>query len=357
MKILNLAIANIRKSKSATVSLLIFILIAALLLNIGLMVITQINAFYDHQVERLHDPHVTVAMDRASYDPTYEEFMKTYPGVKEIEIEELVALDMAKFDYGDSELTSGVLLFNADRQRTIGPLHFVEKITTSSNRDIFLPYSFKNKGGYQLGDTFTLTYQSNEYEYQIAGFFETTTMGTTNLGVIKFLLSEPAYQTVASELDHQSEGVLLSAVMEDQTQSPTLQNDLVQKIKQSLAGENAYVWGLDAELVKSINAMTVNIAATLLVAFAAIIVFVSLIVIRFRVSNSIEDGMTNIGALKAIGYTSGQILSSILLQFILIAFCSSVAGIALSYVLMPSIGSIITTLTGLIWGLKDSISL
>ena len=76
---------------------------------------------------------------------------------------------------------------------------------------------------------------------------------------------------------------------------------------------------------------------------------VSLIVIKFRVSNSIEDGMANIGVLKAIGYTSGQILSSIILQFILIALSASVVGIALSYVLMPFIGGIISTLSGLVW--------
>ena len=51
VKIMNLAMANIRKSKSATVSLFIFILVAALLLNIGLMVITQINTFFDHKVD------------------------------------------------------------------------------------------------------------------------------------------------------------------------------------------------------------------------------------------------------------------------------------------------------------------
>ena len=95
--------------------------------------------------------------------------------------------------------------------------------------------------------------------------------------------------------------------------------------------------------------MTINIVATILVAFATIIVLVSLIVIRFRVSNSIEDGMANIGVLKAIGYTSRQILSSIILQFILIAFSASVVGIALSYVLMPFLGSIISTLSGLVW--------
>ena len=78
---MNLAMANIRKSKSASVSLFIFILVAALLLNIGLMVITQINPFFDHKVDELNDPHVAFVMDQASYDPTYGEFLTNYPGV------------------------------------------------------------------------------------------------------------------------------------------------------------------------------------------------------------------------------------------------------------------------------------
>src|SRR5699024_1335128 len=72
-------------------------------------------------------------------------------------------------------------------------------------------------------------------------------------------------------------------------------------------------------------------------------------VIKFSVSNNIEEGMVNIGVLKAIGYTSRQILSSVILQYILIALCGSIIGIALSYALMPLIGDIISTLSGLIW--------
>ena len=81
VKIMNLAMANIRKSKSATVSLFIFILVAALLLNIGLMVITQINPFFDHKAEQLNDPHVMFVMDQASYNPIYGEYIANYPGV------------------------------------------------------------------------------------------------------------------------------------------------------------------------------------------------------------------------------------------------------------------------------------
>lgn len=350
VKILNLAIANIRRSKSATVSLFIFILIAALLLNIGLMVITQINPFFDNKVEELKDPHVTIMMDRASYQPTYGEYLKNYSGVTETETEDIIIMNMAKIKYGNSELTNSVTIFNADASRNIGPLKLIEKLDTSSTNDIFVPYSFKTDGGYKLGDTFTIQYQEKVYEYRIGGFFESTMMGTTNIGIMKFMLPEIPYQKIAGNLDDQSNGIILSAVMEDKTQSSKVLNDFMKAFPQTMTGETTpYIWGLNIELVKNVNTLTINIVATILVAFATILVLVSLIVIKFRVSNSIEDGMTNIGVLKAIGYTSGQILSSIILQFVLIALSSSVVGIALSYALMPFFGDIISNLSGLKW--------
>lgn len=354
VKIKNLALANIRKSKSATASLFIFILVAALLLNIGLMVITQVSAFFDSKVEQLKDPHAIIMMDNASYDlnynSNYEEFIMNYSGVTETETEEIIIMNIAKFNFGNSELASSATIFNADDKRSIGALKLIEKLKTSSANDIYIPYSFKTNGGYKLGENFTITHQDKDNDYRIAGFFETTMMGTTSVGTIKFMLPETSYQALADELDNVSKGLIISAVMEDKTQSTKLLSDFTKAFPQSTVGETiSYIWGLDVEMVKSVNTLTINIVAMILVAFATIIVLVSLIVIKYRVSNSIEDGMTNIGTLKAIGYTSGQILSSIILQFTLIAFSASVVGILLSYALMPLIGGIISTLSGLVW--------
>ena len=348
VKIINLAMANIRKSKSATFSLFIFILVAALLLNIGLMVITQINPFFESKAEQLKDPHAIIMMDYANYHPSYGEFITKYPGVTESETEEMIRMNMAKFNFGNSELSTNVIIFNADTKRSIGPLNLIEKLNTYGSHDIFVPYSFKTNGGYQLGDHFTITYQDKEYEYRIGGFFETTMMGTNNMGVMKFMLPEPSYLKLADELSTQSEGLVISAILDDQIQSSTLKNNFFKEFHQSIE-VNANIWGLDIELVKSVTTLTINLLATILVAFAIIIVLVSLIVIKFQVANSIEDGVENIGVLKAIGYTSRQILSSMILQFIFIALCGSVIGIALSYVLMSFFGSIISTLSGLIW--------
>ncbi|MFC7687356.1 ABC transporter permease [Ureibacillus sp. GCM10028918] len=347
---MNLAMANIKKSKSATVSLFIFILVAALLLNIGLMVITQLNMFFDQKAEQLNDPHVTIVMDQANYNSTHEEFLANYPGIKEAETEEIIHMNLANYKFGNGELTNSAVMYNADANRNIGPLKLVEKLNTSSANDIFVPYSFKTVGGYELGDDFTITLQDKDYEYRVAGFFETTMMGTNNIGVMKFMLPQNSYQSLVDELENQSKWISLSAVMKDSTNSARLENDFIQDVRKSQGEKDTpYIFGINIEMVESVNTLTINIIATILVAFAAIIVLVSLIVIKFRVSNNIEDGMANIGVLKSIGYTSGQILSSIILQYNLIALCASVIGIALSYALMPLIGSIISTISGLIW--------
>ncbi len=350
MEIMNLAIANIRKSKSATASLFIFILVAALLLSIGLMVITQVNAFFDNKAEQLKDPHAIIMMDNKSYHSRYGEFIANYPGVTGTETEEAIIMNVAKFDFANSELTSSAAIFNADNHRNIGTLKLIEKLDNSSANDIFIPYIFKTNGGYELGEEFIVNYQNKDYAYRIAGFFETTMMGTTNVGLMKFMLPETPYHKLADQLDKLATGMVISALMEDKIQSTKLLNDFTREFPQTAVGETtSYILGLDIEMVKNVSTLTINIIAIILVAFAAIIVFVSLIVIKYRVSNSIEDGMTNIGVLKAIGYTSKQILSSIIVQFVLIACSASVAGVVLSYGLMPLIGSIVSSLSGLVW--------
>ncbi len=356
LKIMNLAMANIRKSKSATASLFLFILIASLLLNIGLMVITQLNTFFDHKNDQLNDSHVTFVMDQESYQPAYGDFLANYPGVTDSEIEDIIYMDIANFKFGNGELSSSAIFYNADDNRDVGSLKLIEKVNTASAHDIFVPYSFQTNGGYELGDRITFTYREQVYEYRISGFFETTMMGTNNIDIMKFMLPEISYQKLENELDNQSKALSISAIMEDKMQSSKLNNDFIKEVQQSQLDKPAsYILGLDIELVKNVSTLTINFIATILVAFAAIIVLVSLIVIRFRVSNSIEDGMGNIGVLKAVGYTSRQILSSIILQFILIVICGSVAGIMLSYVLMPFFGGIISSLSGLIWNQRFDI--
>ena len=62
-------------------------------------------------------------------------------------------------------------------------------------------------------------------------------MGTNNIGVMKFMLPETSYQPLADELDDKSKAVILSALMEDKTQSSELENDFIKEIQKSIGGQ------------------------------------------------------------------------------------------------------------------------
>jgi len=76
---------------------------------------------------------------------------------------------------------------------------------------------------------------------------------------------------------------------------------------------------------------------------------VNLIVIRFRIVNSIEENMTNIGVLKSMGYRSRQIVASYVLQFGGIALVGAVPGLVASYAFLPLISRMLLPLIALDW--------
>ena len=85
-------------------------------------------------------------------------------------------------------------------------------------------------------------------------------------------------------------------------------------------------------------------------AFALLILIISIIIIVFTINNNINRDVTNIGALKAVGYTVAQIRASLMAEYILVGAVGTALGIGLSYVIYPVLEeNIIREITGLIW--------
>ena len=57
------------------------------------------------------------------------------------------------------------------------------------------------------------------------------------------MLPETSYRALADELDNQSKALIVSAVMEDHTQSPELKNDFIQHVQQSTEGQTTLIFG------------------------------------------------------------------------------------------------------------------
>lgn len=80
-------------------------------------------------------------------------------------------------------------------------------------------------------------------------------------------------------------------------------------------------------MVSSVASMFLVLLAYLLLLFAAILIITIFVMIRNRIANNIEEQMTNIGTMGALGYTSKQVIGMYILEYGILAIIGGVLGI------------------------------
>lgn len=348
-----LALAGIRKSKKQLLSQLTIIFIAALLLNLGLLVAINFNNYFDEKAEELNSAHVAVAFSNEIYDESYIRFFQNYDDVIATQKDD-VLLTAVKLKMPIMNLDALVIAMNYDNMGDISKIKLIGETLPTNSRSIYVPYFLKFMGGLKLGDTFIVSINDNkydishevDYEFEIAGFTEDIMLGVIDTGAIGLYLPEQSYKIFSDQLPESYKGVLLSSQLAKKENSTALSDEFLNVV---LDGEQTSTWNGDIYTSKFARTATSNVSASVIVGFSIIILLVNLIVIRFRISNTIEEETKNYGALKAIGYTSPQIIASIVLQFTLTTSIVSVLGIAVSYIAVVSMSYMLAIQTGLNW--------
>ena len=363
-KILMLAFANIRKTKGHTVSLFIMFLIASLLLNAGLLVFINFGGFFSKTMEELNTSDIYYIMPRNKYNSEVDEFIKNNENVIESQTEESL-WGIGESEYNDETHETAFLLCDADEIRNMSKWKFVGEHLLPEGLSIYLPSIYQQEAGFQLNDEYEITFNEIKLTFTIKGFIEDVYFSSFNTGFMGLYLPHETYVKVADELGDSYQTTIIYANLKE------LNKDIEKGIKEltKLGGLSAStvdtsntVISYDSSMTKMARTMMANMISTFIVAFAAMIVFVCLIVVRFRIGNSIEDDMTKIGSLKAVGYTSRQIVSSIIVQYVLITLIGSVVGISLSYLTTPTLSDVFAQQSGLKWvqgfdGIISSIAL
>lgn len=344
-----LSMANIRKSKGQAISLMLFVLIAAMLLNLGLVLLVDYGKSFEDRAEQLNAPHASFLQ---AADITTEEqmtYLKNYPGVTETEKQSVIA------GYGDyyvsGSKTPAIIVFaNADAPQKMDAPSFVGDSSPLDSNGIYVPYMMKTVGGYELGDDYRINMTDTELHFTIAGFTEEITYGAMMINIYRFYVSDDMFAEL-SEKFPQHEGFLQSVRLNNNDSGVQLQLDYTKEFFYSENSDNttSFFDAISFDMVRSARTFIPTIMSMIVIAFAVILLAVCLIVIRFRIINSIEEGMTNVGALKSVGYKNSQIISSIVLQFVSIAAVGGVLGIALAQFSIPIFAKILETQSAVIW--------
>ncbi|NMO96448.1 ABC transporter permease [Paenibacillus lemnae] len=350
MSIWNLTAANLRKNWGSALSLAMLILLSTLLLHVGLGIFVKVDPFFTERVEESQSAHGIVILQEKLYEPEQLAYLQQDSRVTSVEAEQVMYMGQASIGVGSQSMGVASLFMNLDQERDIAPVKLLQEAAVPAEKAVYVPVSLKNMG-YELGDALDLSYLNKDFQFMVAGYFETTAFGTVNSGTLKFYVKEPAYQQLEKSIKDTAGSRMLSVRMVDPEQSSQLLRSFKEEtgVRQSEESTFLNTNFMDYRSMAMVTTMMISIFAMLLVAFSWIIVIVALIVIRFRVVNTIEDQMVNMGVLGALGYTSRQIKASLILQFMVISAVGAGPGSLLSYVAQPAISDLLSSLSGLTW--------
>lgn len=337
--------ANLKKKKGVAISMGILILLSTALFNVGLTFLTGINRFYDQENDRLNGAHYQVRFYGNEYKEEYLEYLQQDDRVQQVEAEDAILMDMCNLPQGG---TLSVSFRNMEENREIKGYEIQHLAEVPKETAVYIPVYMKSMG-YHPGDSMTLEFKKQEFTFQVAGYFTATWFGSSVSSLVDMYIPQEAYESLYARVGC---GKLLSLRVKDTSELSALRRDFKRdtSVKIEAAALDADVIETHLDEMRSACTMIVTILSAILFAFSFIIVFVGMVVMRFRIANHIDSQMKNIGALGAMGYTGKQIKWSIALEFMIIGLCGTLLGIVVSYLLIALLGGLVVTSVGMPWG-------
>lgn len=354
-KIVSLAFANIRKNKGQSLSFFIIIFVSALFLSLGLVTMFEYTENFDKKALQQEAPDVMFAVqeDREELLTSFEKEMASDKRV--ISLAKIPALLAAgEFYYGNGLNSRNAVFFEASDDGSIPFGAIMEKTDKEVEDPIYLPYLFKMGGGYSTGEPFHITLVTagmgkKEFSFTIAGFYEDIYFSTINSTITGFLLGERPYGMLKEALGSGPAGCVYAVEASGPDDNERVSSVYGTKLGNICNGAGL-IWDSNHYAsVKSARTVTSSIGTSIIVGFSVLLLLIALVVVNFRIKNSVEEEIRNIGALKALGYTSSQLIGTFLMQFTVLSLAGGLLGILCSYGVLPALSLMYAMQTGIVW--------
>lgn len=347
-----IALNNLKKKKSEGAVIFFMAALAALLLYTGISVLAGMRHVLDDCRMRAHTADFMYVTDRKADE--IEAILKAQPETAEYENGIVYNLFGVEYYKEKTEISQiQFLIADADADRTIGLLEGYDG-GALQKEEIILPYYLKSGEGFSEGDCIYLKIGDREYPFTVAGFVENPLLGTPlNISTYQVYVNHDRMEELAADnpliaaskcTEHRvrlREGE--SSYAYDQKISGILTRELPE------LSESAMGLGLNWELMSGGLSMISVICMGIILLFSVLLMIVMLIVIRFSIRNFMEMNLKNTGILQAAGYTSGQLVLSVVLEMGVLTVLSIFAGVLLGMAGSSVIGGFQGQLMGIRW--------
>ncbi|MCR5767048.1 MAG: ABC transporter permease [Lachnospiraceae bacterium] len=341
-----LTASHFRKNKGTYVGLFLLMLLAAMLISSVLLLFIDVYPTVEREAERLNSGN------------GYLRFSKNISGIDDAALSRLMDGDVSGYEayhclcysavsvpFGDGNVVIDAQVTDSrvfDKQ--IARNEIILEDSSITGNYIYLPYQFYTSETRKLGDIYTMELMGRKYDLKVKGFFNTVYFGCNNAGTFEYIVDDATYRDIFARDGETMEGIVVTYALKDYVK----QSKFIIRVCNELLSINADTIASSGTLDSAIRNRTF-LSRIIAISFLAVSILVLIVIILMLVnsiSNYVRENMQTIGALKAIGYTSGNIKASLLLMFGILAISGSILGVLLSYVLMPIVAKLVVIQMG-----------
>ena len=338
--------ANIAKMKIQGVILVVLLMISSLMLNVGLMLAINFQGFLGNMTSELNTTDAFYTLPYAQLTDDVRSQIEEHEQILSLYVYDGIVVTAEITDWRNRSQTT-IFFRNREIQQAVSQWKLVSDVLDNAQNPVFVPYGFSTSGVFSLGDQMEMTIGSTPFTFTVAGFSEDILFSNAADMQFAFYVTEYMYAELLQDFGQYHAAILFTNISGNQ-----------RNVEHFILGIFDEGIGIDSslqfisrtyEMLVSGRILLPSILSAMVIVFAFVIVIVCLTMIRFKISNNIEEDMPSIGSLKATGFTSWQIRAGLLGQYLTVALFGAFVGVPLSYVVQPFIRSIIAMQTGLYW--------
>lgn len=329
--ILTLCFAHIKKRKIQNVLLAILIMLSTLLLATSVIIIMNTSNIFEKTHHDSNGAHQILTMGKDIHNPnTVNNWWQEQQGVSASNL--IPYRNLSGFTANGAETPNDLYLFMMNTPKTpfaIDQLLFSE----GENQDyptegtIWIPTSMATTSNISLGDAIEFNTGEKAFTLNVSGIVVDLPYGgpfTTNA---RIWMNDSDYHKQFDSMIG-SEQYMMALRFDDYQQSANYWIEFEKFLNGPyLESKMEYVD------LYSFNFIINKIIGFIMIAFGVAMLFISLFIIGFSISDAILTNYKTIGVIKSLGLTSRKISATYVLQFGLLSMVSIIPGLIASTVL------------------------
>lgn len=349
--------ANIKRHKGSIFGIFLLLFLLSVSLSSVLALWHNSESYVQQEMERMGFGNITAWVSGLTDAEALKEEITVLPEVSKVGIQSIIYSEYRVLEQ-ESDSEGQLVLYEPEnypyRIFADGLRGYTEDNITINPGEIYISPSLSSMFGAGLGDEiiFPIARNGRNRIFTIKGFFEDPFMGSTMIGMKSFLIGEQDFQEIAETIGNAGiDGLARSGFMLHIFRRPGSNSSAAELNR--LVNENtsllSYTEFTHSDAAIAGFMMTLqNVFTGLFLAFAVILLLVSLVVLGHSVGSIIEQDTANMGILKTTGFTGRKLRWIQLLQYMTGISGGMALGMTVSVPIAALVCQMTITTTGLL---------